>query len=81
MPFNEMKIKSMERDGVMNKWKLVVKYSGQNNNVLNIILCWSNGYMEQIAKIILPNDLQIGDNLHTAEEICATLNKRYRKSV
>ena len=63
------------------KWRLVVKYGGRNKNILDIGLAWSNGSLDHILRAVLPDDGQIGDNVSCAEEICAALNKRLRKSV
>lgn len=62
------------------KWKLITKYYG-HNNILDIGICWGNGRLEHIARICFPDDNQLGDNVSCAEEICAALNKRIRKSI
>lgn len=58
-------------------FRLVPKF---NNNLL-VIICEYNGDIRVIAQIILPNDNQIADNVAVANEICAILKKRIRKSV
>lgn len=63
------------------KWKLVIKYAGCNKNILDIGIVWSNGNMEHIARAVLPDDGQIGDNVICGDEIRTALNKRIRKSV
>lgn len=41
----------------------------------------SNTDMRVIAQILMPADNQLSDNVEAANEICAILKKRIRKSV
>lgn len=63
------------------KWKLVIKYVGQNKNIVDIGIVFNNGNAEHILRAVLPDDNQIGDNVQTAQELATALNKRIRKSV
>lgn len=58
-------------------FRLIPKF---NENVLVIIYEY-NGDIRPIAQVLLPNDHQISDNVAVANEICAILKKRIRKSV
>lgn len=58
--------------------RLVQKFTG---NVLDIGIAYANGDSEQIARVVMPNDKQINDDLECANAICVALKKRIRKSV
>lgn len=58
--------------------RLIQKFSG---NVLDIGIAYANGDSEQIARVVMPNDKQINDDLECANAICVALKKRIRKSV
>lgn len=61
-----------------NNYKLVPKMEG---NIVIIILVTANGEGHQIARIMLPNDNQVTDNVDCINEICATLRKRIKRSI
>lgn len=63
------------------RYKLISKFVGNSRNMLDIGIVYANGRIEEIAKIVFPNDGQLGDNVQTAEEICKALNKRIRQSI
>ncbi len=52
-----------------------------NNNVIYIGLVLPNGDAREICRAILPDDKQLNDNCSCADEICAALRRRFRKSV
>lgn len=58
--------------------RLVQKFTG---NVLDIGIAYANGDSEHIARVVMPNDKQINDDLECANAICVALKKRIRKSV
>lgn len=58
--------------------RLVQKFTG---NILDIGIAYANGDSEQIARVVMPNDKQINDDLECANAICVALKKRIRKSV
>ena len=58
--------------------RLVQKFTG---NVLDIGIAYGNGDSEHIARVVMPNDKQINDDLECANAICVALKKRIRKSV
>lgn len=64
--------------GMNSNFKLVPKF---NNNLLNIWITLPNGDSKVIAYICFPADQQMGDNVKCAEELCAALKKRIRKSL
>lgn len=59
-------------------FKLVPKLA---NNLLEIWFVLPNGEGRAIAWVVFPKDSQMPDNVTAANDICAVLKKRIRKSV
>ena len=60
------------------KFKLVPK---MNRNLLSIFVVFPNGRTVEISRTYMPDDNQIVDNVHCAEEMCKALSTRIKKSV
>ncbi|MCX4267819.1 MAG: hypothetical protein OSJ62_04035 [Lachnospiraceae bacterium] len=50
-------------------------------NLLRIFLVYSGGKNEEIARVVMPHDNQMNDNVNCAEEICTAIRKRIKRSV
>lgn len=63
----------------MNRnYRIIPKIS---NNILSIGIVFASGDAREICRAYLPDDNQLNDNCVCAEEICAALKRRFRKSV
>ena len=62
----------------MNKVKFTTKCCG---NEMSIIMAHVAGDVREVARVLIPCDNQVNDNVKLSEEITASIKKRYRNSV
>lgn len=63
---------------VNGSFRIVPKFQ---DNILDIGIVLSNGESMHIARIFMPKDGQINDNVECGNAICLALKKRIKKSV
>ena len=52
-----------------------------NPTLVDVGIVWENGNTAPVARLAMPNDMQVGDTVKCVDEIIVILRKRYKNSV